>query len=64
MKIERTADEVIVRLPGNIDLDDLQDLSDWLTYKETTKRANKVFQKQVDELVESIKKGTYRKKLE
>jgi hypothetical protein len=36
MIIERTKDEIIIRLPGNIDIDELQDFTDWFRYKELT----------------------------
>ena len=33
MKIERTNNEIIFRLPYTIDIDDLQDLTDLFEYK-------------------------------
>jgi hypothetical protein len=60
MKIERTKDEIIFRLPANLNIDDLQDLADLLEYKEISQKAN-VSQHQVDELVSSIKKGRWEK---
>jgi hypothetical protein len=36
MEIERTKDEILVRLPLNVDLSELQDMLDYLRYKELT----------------------------
>lgn len=58
MIIERTKDEVIFRLSGNINVDDLQDMADILEFKEATKNS-KATQKQVDELVKAVKKGRW-----
>lgn len=60
MQIERTKDEIIFRLPGDTNVDDLQAIADLLTYKELTKNIN-VSQEQVDELVKEIKKGRWDK---
>ena len=58
MKIERTKNEIIFRLPNTIDMDDLQDLTDLFEYREITKKslAN---QNDVDILVKEIKKGRW-----
>ena len=60
MKIERTKNEIIFRLPYTIDMDDLQDLTDLFEYKEITKKslANQI---DVDSLVKEIKKGRWEK---
>ncbi len=58
MIIERTKNEVIIRLPGDINIDDLQDMTDWLQYKEIT-RKSKAKQDDVDALVSEIKKGRW-----
>ncbi len=60
MIIERTSNEIIFRLSGNIDLDDLQDLTDLFEYKELT-RKSQTLQKDVDKLVKSVKKGRWAK---
>lgn len=60
MIIERTSNEIIFRLSGNIDLDDLQDLTDLFEYKELTKKSQ-TLQKDVDKLVKSVKKGRWAK---
>jgi len=58
MIIERTNNEVIIRLPGDIDIEDLQDLTDWLRYKEIARKA-KVTQKDADLLVKQVKNGRW-----
>lgn len=58
MIIERTTDEIIFRLPNDTSLDELQDLTDFFRYKELTKKS-RAKQKDVDELVKTIKKGRW-----
>jgi hypothetical protein len=58
MIIERTKNEIIIRLPGDINIDDLQDMTDWFQYLEVT-RKSKAKQGDVDSLVEQIKKGRW-----
>ncbi|MBA7545946.1 hypothetical protein ES705_38328 [subsurface metagenome] len=60
MIIERTNNEIIFRLPGNINVDDLQDMTDLFEFKEIAKKS-KAKQKDVDKLVKSIKKGRWQK---
>jgi len=60
MIIERTKDEVIFRLPGNINVDDLQDMADLFEFKEISKNAGAT-QQSVDDLVKVIKKGRWDK---
>lgn len=60
MIIERTNNEIIFRLPGDINLDDLQDMADFFEYLEIA-RKSKAKQNDVDTLVKSIKKGRWEK---
>lgn len=60
MIIERTKNEIIFRLPYNAGVDDLQDLTDMLEYKEITKKS-RATQKDVDILVKALKKGRWEK---
>ena len=53
MVIERTAKEVIIRLPASVDTEDLQDLLNYARYKELT-FGFKTEQKEVDKLAEQI----------
>lgn len=61
MIIERTKNEIIIRLPGDINIDELQDMTDWFQYKELT-RKSKAKQADVDALVNQIKKGRWNKR--
>jgi len=61
MIIERTKNEIIIRLPGDINIDELQDLTDWFQYKEIT-RKSKAKQEDVDSFVSEIKKGRWEKR--
>ena len=63
MIIERTKDEIIIRLPADINIDDLQDMTDWFQYKELT-RNSKAKQEDVDALVNQVKKGRWNKRKE
>ena len=56
MKIERTSNEVIIRLPSYVDTDGLQRLVDYLTYKEATAKS-KAKQSEVDALAKEAKAG-------
>ncbi|PKP36330.1 MAG: hypothetical protein CVT98_08245 [Bacteroidetes bacterium HGW-Bacteroidetes-15] len=58
MIIERTQNEIIFRFPKNMNLDDLQDLTDLFEYKELTKKSG-ASQKDVDNLVKTIKKSRW-----
>lgn len=60
MIIERKKNEVIFRLPGDIDVDDLQDMADLFAFKEISKKS-KASQKDIDKLVKNIKKGRWKK---
>ena len=53
MIIERTSEEIIIRLPASLDTEDLQDFLNYARYKELT--ANfKIDQKEVDELTDEV----------
>ncbi|HET8829453.1 MAG TPA: hypothetical protein VFM79_08925 [Pelobium sp.] len=54
MVIERTDKEVIIRLPANINVDGLQRLVDYLTYKEVTSKSEAT-QEDVDDLAKEVK---------
>lgn len=55
MIVERINDEVIIRLPGSIDTTYLEDMVDYIRFKEITSKS-KVTQDEVDSLVKEIKK--------
>ncbi len=58
MIIERTLDEVIIRLPATINITDLQEMVNYLRYSELTQKS-KVTAKQVDSLVKEVKNGRW-----
>ncbi len=60
MRIERTKNEVIFRLPSSTNLDVLQDIANLLAFKEVAIKS-KATQKEVDALVKKIKKGRWAK---
>lgn len=60
MILERTKNEILVRLPANVDLTELQNMLDYLEYKETTS-GTKAKQKDVDELSETVNKSIWDK---
>ena len=60
MKIERTKNEIIIRVSSSVNLDDLQDLTDFIEYKEISKKSS-ASQKEVDNLVSDIKRGRWEK---
>jgi uncharacterized small protein (DUF1192 family) len=60
MTIERTNDEIIVRLPGNMDFESLQSTIDLLTVTELKSRSVAT-QEDIDRLVREVKKGWWAK---
>jgi maltodextrin utilization protein YvdJ len=53
MVVERTKDEVIIRISSAVDTEDLQELLDYIRFKEITSKFNSE-QKDVDKLVKTI----------
>jgi hypothetical protein len=60
MIIERNKNEVVFRLHGNIDVDILQDMTDFFEFMEISRRS-KATQQDVDKLVKTIKKERWKK---
>jgi hypothetical protein len=60
MKIERTEDEVIIRIPSSVGIEDLQELIDLIKYKEMTSKF-KVDQKEVDSIAREINESWWSK---
>jgi hypothetical protein len=60
MILERTNKEILVRLPANVDLTELQNMLDYLEYKEQTAKT-KATQKKVDELSEKVNQNIWTK---
>jgi hypothetical protein len=61
MIIERTKNEIIIRLPANINIDELQDMTDWFHYKEIV-RKSKAKQSDANSLVSQIKKDRWKRR--
>jgi heat shock protein HspQ len=61
MVIERTDSEIIVKIPAMTDVDDIQQLMDYLSYKSIVSRSQTT-QPMIDELVETVKKGRWLKR--
>ncbi len=60
MKVERTKDEIVVRLPSSIDLTELQDMLDYLKYRELTANSN-AKQEDVDKLAKAVNSTMWKK---
>jgi len=60
MLIERTNNEVIIRLPSTVDTEGLQRLVDYLSYKEATSKSQ-AKQSDIDKLAKEVKKGWWTK---
>ncbi len=63
MIIERTAEEIIIRLPADINVDGLQRLIDYLSYREVTSKSE-AKQEDVDDLVKEVKSSWWQKNKE
>jgi hypothetical protein len=60
MVIERTKDEVIIRLPSYVDTEGLQKFINLLSYKEATAKSAAT-QADADDLAKEVKKGWWDK---
>jgi len=60
MILERTQDEIVVRLPAYVDLSELQNMLDFLRYKELTAQS-KAKQPDADKLTASVNKSIWNK---
>jgi hypothetical protein len=60
MILERTNNEILVRLPAYVDLTELQNMLDYLDYKEQTAKT-KATQKEVDELSKIVNQSIWTK---
>lgn len=60
MKVERLKDEIVLRLASSIDLSELQDMLDYLKYKELTANSN-AKQEDVDKLAKAVNSTMWQK---
>jgi len=58
MILERTKSEILVRLPSTVDLSELQNMLDYLRYKELTS-SSIAKQADVDKLVKTVNKSMW-----
>lgn len=58
MKVERTNDGLLIRIPGNLTSSRIQSIMDYLRYEELTAES-RVSQKDLDELISKVKKGRW-----
>ena len=63
MTVERTANEVIVRLSPSLDVEELQRVLNYLVYKEATADSLAV-QEDVDALTTDVKEGRWQRSRE
>jgi hypothetical protein len=56
MVVERTDNEIVVRIPSYIDVEDVQRFIDLTMYKEVTARSQAT-QKDIDKLAKEVNKG-------
>ncbi len=60
MKVERTKDEILVRLSPKTNISDLQEMLDYLEYRELVSKSS-AKQEDIDILAEEVKKGWWAK---
>lgn len=60
MIVERTNNEILVRLPSNVDLSELQDMLDYLRYRELTANS-KAKQEDADKLAKEVNSSMWNK---
>lgn len=60
LTIERTDREIIIRLPADLDVDDIQRMLDYLSYKQAIQKSQAT-QEQIDELAKEVKTGWWEK---
>jgi hypothetical protein len=62
MTIERTEDEIIIRIPANIYIDDIQDMIDLIKFREISSKSQAT-QEQIDDLSKEVGKSIWKKML-
>ncbi len=58
MVVERINNEILVRFSANVKTDNIQSILDYIRYLEVTSKSVAT-QKEVDELVKTVKKGRW-----
>jgi len=60
LTIERTDNEIIIRLPVDLEVSDIQRMLDYLSYKRAVSKS-KAKQEQIADLAKEVKKGWWEK---
>ena len=60
MIVERSNNEILVRLPSDVDLSELQDMLDYLKYRELTANS-KAKQEDIDKLAKEVNSSMWDK---
>jgi hypothetical protein len=60
MQIERTSDEILIRLPSWVRIEAIENLIDYLVYSEATSRSE-ARQEEIDLLAKEVKNGWWEK---
>ena len=60
MKVERLNNEILVRIPANMQTSKIQTILDYLRYEELTSKSTAT-ENDVDELLEEVKKGRWKR---
>ena len=60
MQIERTSDEILIRLPSWVRIEAIENLIDYLVYSEATSRSE-ARQEEIDLLAKEVKSGWWEK---
>ena len=60
MRVERTSEEIIIKLPLSINIEEIQRFLDYLRYKELTTKSIAT-QEDADELAKSVNKDWWQK---
>lgn len=59
MVVERTDEEILIRLPSNVNISEIRDVLDFLKYQENTANSG-VSQAEIDELSEDVNKTIWK----
>ncbi len=61
MRVQRTNEEVIIKLSGDVDIRELQGILDYIRYKEITSRSKKVNQTTITKLSREVNARWWKK---
>jgi hypothetical protein len=61
MTIQRTDNEIIIKLPSDTNIDGVQRLLDYISFKEITSKKPVVDQNEIDQLASEVNKGWWQR---